>query len=140
MTSFLPENYIQASYILYSTYSEPCLLSQIQTYSGTFTSYSNIFNHMGTDNPVLTLAYLEPCRIQSPGIFRRQDIFKNSVKTYSGTYSGIFRTLCNALILRTTSYSELCDSAANKGWSTVNYRQSFAFCHSYLSCNDHCDW
>ena len=31
-------------------------------------------------------------------------------------------------------------SAANKGWSAVNYQQSLAFEHPYLSCNDHCDW
>ena len=31
-------------------------------------------------------------------------------------------------------------SAANKGWSTVNYRQSSALDHPYLSCNNHCDW
>ena len=30
-------------------------------------------------------------------------------------------------------------SAANKGWSMVNYRQSSAFEHPYLSGNDHCD-
>ena len=30
-------------------------------------------------------------------------------------------------------------SAANKGQPTVNYHQSLAFDHSYLSCNDHCD-
>ena len=30
-------------------------------------------------------------------------------------------------------------SAANKGRSTVNYRQSSAFDRPYLSCNDHCD-
>ena len=32
------------------------------------------------------------------------------------------------------------NSAANKSRSTVNYRQSFAFDCTYLSCNDHCDW
>ena len=30
-------------------------------------------------------------------------------------------------------------SAANKGWSMINYCQSLAFDHSYLSCNHHCD-
>ena len=30
-------------------------------------------------------------------------------------------------------------STANKGGSTVNYRQSLAFDRPYLSCNDHCD-
>ena len=32
------------------------------------------------------------------------------------------------------------NSAANKGWSTINYRQSLVFDCPYLSCNDHCDW
>ena len=32
-----------------------------------------------------------------------------------------------------------CNSAANKGQSTVNYCQSSAFDHPYLSRNDHCD-
>ena len=31
-------------------------------------------------------------------------------------------------------------TAANKGWSAVNYCQSLAFDCPYLSCNDHCDW
>ena len=31
-------------------------------------------------------------------------------------------------------------SAANKGRSMVNYCQSLAFDHPYLSFNDHCDW
>ena len=30
-------------------------------------------------------------------------------------------------------------SAANSGWSTVNYRQTSIFDRIYLSCNDHCD-
>ena len=30
-------------------------------------------------------------------------------------------------------------SAANKGWSMVNYRQSLLFDHPYLSCNNHFD-
>ena len=33
----------------------------------------------------------------------------------------------------------LIHSAANKGWSAVNYRQSLAFDRPYLSCNDLCD-
>ena len=30
-------------------------------------------------------------------------------------------------------------STANKDWSMVNYHQSSAFDHPYLSCNDHCN-
>ena len=37
-------------------------------------------------------------------------------------------------------YENLASSAAKKGWSTVNYQQSLAFDHPYLSCNDHCYW
>ena len=37
------------------------------------------------------------------------------------------------------SVSLIC-SAANRGRSTVNYSQSLAFDHPYVSCNDHCDW
>lgn len=32
-----------------------------------------------------------------------------------------------------------CRSAANKGWSMVNYCQSLAFARPYLSYNDHCN-
>ena len=31
-------------------------------------------------------------------------------------------------------------SAANKGWSTVDYRQSLAFDTTYLLFNNNCDW
>ena len=31
------------------------------------------------------------------------------------------------------------NSAENKGHSMVDYRQSLAFDHPYLLCNDHCD-
>ena len=31
-------------------------------------------------------------------------------------------------------------SAANKGWSVVNYQLSSAFDEPYLSCNDLSDW
>ena len=42
-----------SSYLFFDKYLEHCLLSKIQTYSGTFTSYSGIFSHF--------VAYLEPC-------------------------------------------------------------------------------
>ena len=38
----------------------------------------------------------------------------------------------------TITYHTKC-SAANKGWSTVNYHRYLTFNYSYLSCNDHCD-
>ena len=45
---------------------------------------------------------------------------------------------CNWLL--TGPYLQCCIySAANKGRSAVNYRQSLAFDCQFLSCNDHCD-
>ena len=62
-------------YILYDIYSEPCLLSKIQTYSNIFTSYSDIISHIVAYlEPCVTLAYSEPCHIQNAGIFRTQVI------------------------------------------------------------------
>ena len=96
---------VTSCYVLYDTYSEPCLLSTIQTYSGIITSYSDIFSHIVAYlEPCVALEYSEPCHIQNPGIFRIHDMFKNSVKAYSG----IFRMLCNTRMLRTLSYSEHC--------------------------------
>ena len=43
------------------------------------------------------------------------------------------------LVLTSSSTKSSDSSTANKGWSTVNYRQSSAFGCPYLSCNDHCD-
>ena len=58
------------NYVLYDTYSKPCLLSSIQTYSGIFTSYYDILNHIVAYlEPCVALAYSEPCHIQNPGIF-----------------------------------------------------------------------
>ena len=58
-------------YVLCDKYSKPCLLSKIQTYSGIFTFYSDIFSHpVRYLEPCLTLGYSEPCHIQNPGIFR----------------------------------------------------------------------
>ena len=64
--------------------------------------YSNVFSHIVAYlNSCVTPAYLEPCYIQNPGIFRTQDISE-----ICQAYSGIFTTLCNARILRTLPYSE----------------------------------
>ena len=65
--------------LLYDKYSEPCLLSKIQTYSGLFTFYLRLFTFshiVAYLEPCVTLAYSEPCHIQNPGIFRTQDIFR----------------------------------------------------------------
>ena len=44
---------------------------------GIFTSYSDIFSDIVPYlEPCVTLAYLEPCHIQNPSIFRTQDKFK----------------------------------------------------------------
>ena len=65
--------------LLYDKYSEPCLLSKIQTYLGLFTFYLRLFTFshiVAYLEPCVTLAYSEPCHIQNPGIFRTQDIFR----------------------------------------------------------------
>ena len=62
-------------YVLHDTYSEPCLLLKLQTYSGIFTSCSDTFSHIEP--------YLEPCEflhIQNPDIFRSQVIFRTLSK------------------------------------------------------------
>ena len=62
---------------MHDTDSEPCLLLKIQTYSGIFTSCSEIFSHIVAYlEPCVILAYSEPFHIQSPGIFRAQDMFR----------------------------------------------------------------
>ena len=72
-------------YVLYDTYFERCLVWSIQTYSGIFTScsdmqpYCGIFRNLCNSCQeylfnILALAYSEPCHIQNPGIFRVQDI------------------------------------------------------------------
>ena len=63
--------------LLYDAYSDPCLLSEIQTYSGIFTSYSDIFSHIVAFlEAYVTPAYSEHCHIENPGIFRTQYIFR----------------------------------------------------------------
>ena len=81
-------------------YGKPwCLLSKIQPYSDTFTSYSEIFSHIVAYlEPCITVAYSEVWHIRNPRYIQ------NSVKAYPG----IFRTLCNTLTRRTLLYSELC--------------------------------
>ena len=93
-------------FVLYDTYSEPYLLLKIQTYSGIFTSCSDIFSHIVTClEPFVilscickTLPYSESWHIQN------SRYIQNSVKTYSG----IFSRLCNTRILKNLLYSELC--------------------------------
>ena len=94
-------------YVLYDKYSERCLLSKFQIYSGRLSCYwdiSDIFTHFGIYlEPCVTLAYLEHCCIQNLGIFRIRYI-QDSIKAYSG----ILRNRCNICILRILPYSELC--------------------------------
>ena len=62
---------------MHDTYSEPCLLLKIQTYSGIFTPCSDIFSHIAAYlKPFVILAYSEHFHIQNPGIFRTQDMFR----------------------------------------------------------------
>ena len=83
-------------YVSKQTYSEPCLFLQIQTYSGIFMSYSNIFSHIvAYSEPCITLAYSETCHIQNSGIFRTQDIFR-TLSAHIVAYSEHCRTLTYA--------------------------------------------
>ena len=53
------------------------LLLKIQTYSGIFTSCSDMFSHtVAYLEPCVILAYSEPFHIHNSGIFRTQDIFR----------------------------------------------------------------
>ena len=68
-------------YVQRGTYSEPCLLLKIQTYSSMFSSCSNIFSHIVAYLELcVILAYSELRHIQNPGISRTQDIFRTVSK------------------------------------------------------------
>ena len=89
--------------VLYDTFSEPCLLLKIQTYSWIITSYSDTFSHIVAYlESCATFAYLEPCHIQNPGIFKTQNIF---------------RTLSRHILV----YSERCVTLAY--WETRPYSE-----------------
>ena len=95
---------VTSYHILYDECSEHCLLSKIQTDSGIFTSYADIFSHVGAYLELcLTLACSKPCHIQNLGIFRTQDIFR-TLSRHILAYS----EHCNAHILSTLPYLELC--------------------------------
>ena len=54
-----------------------CLLLQIQTYSGIFTSYLDIFCHiLEYSEPCVTLSEWEPSHIQNPGTCRTQGLLR----------------------------------------------------------------
>ena len=109
-------------FVLCDKYSEPCLLSNIQTYSRIFMSYSEIFRHFVAYLELcVTLEYSDPCHIQNPGIFRTQGIFR-TLSRHTLAYSerfvrlaywepchiqnfGIFRILA---YLGPEAYSESC--------------------------------
>ena len=62
------------------------LILKIQTYSGIFTFYPEIFSHvLAYLEPYVTLSYPGPCHIQNPGIFRTQNIF-GSLSRHTLTY------------------------------------------------------
>ena len=64
-------------YVLHDAYPEQCLLLKIQTYSGIFTSCSDIFSYIVAYlEPCVISAYSEPFHIQNSGILRTQDIFR----------------------------------------------------------------
>ena len=87
LNKYLSTCRVTLCYVLYDRYSASSLLSKIQTYSGIFTSYWDIFSHIVTYlEPWKTLAYSEPCHIQNPGIFRTQNIFRTlsrNILTYA---------------------------------------------------------
>ena len=95
-------------YVLYEKYVGPCPLSQIQTYSGVFTSYSDIFSCIVVvylDSSV-TIAFSEPSHIQNPVIFRTRVIF---------------RTLSRNIL----AYSERCEMLAF--WEPFTIFRIFAY-------------
>ena len=83
---------VTSYYVLYDTYSEPCLLLKIQP--ELFRHIHILFSHIVAYlEPCITPAYSEPYHIQNPCIFRSKNIS---------------RMISNARILRTLSYLELC--------------------------------
>ena len=95
---------VTSHYLRHDTYSEPCLLLEIQTYSVISTSYSYIFsNILAYLESCAALAYSEPCYIHNPGIVRTQ---------------AIFRTLSRHIL----SYSECCIVPAYwEAWYIQNF-------------------
>ena len=68
---------VTSRYVLHDKYSDPCLLSKNQIYSGIFTSSSHIFRYtVAYLESWVTCAYSELCHLQNPSIFRTQDIFR----------------------------------------------------------------
>ena len=74
-----------------------CKFRHIQAYSRFIKTFSHVVAYL---EPCVTLVYSEPYHIQNPGIFR-------TYKIYSELCQGIFRTLCNARILRTMPFTGL---------------------------------
>ena len=120
-------------YVLYETYSELCLLSQIQTYSGIFTSYLDI-HVMAYLEPCVTLAYPEPCHIQNPEIFRTRDIFRARLRhalVYSERWEpchvqnfAIFRILTH---LWPEAYSESCSFSHIRAYFSTKLKNTYVF-------------
>ena len=104
--------------------SELCLLKYIQTYSsifsihsywGIFKAYLGLFRHI--QHPLFTTllyseprhlepeAYLKPCETLTRHI-QNSAIVRIVYPSIIQSYSGIFRTLCNACIYRNLAYSQ----------------------------------
>ena len=120
-------------YVSYGTYSETCLLSKIQTHSGIFRSYSNIFSHI--------VAYLEPCYVQNPGIVRTQNIFTNlsrHILEYSKPCHiqklAIFKI---SAYLGSKTYSESCFFSHNQAYSGIFNDDSYNNINFFLSLTLH---
>ena len=91
-------------YALYDTYSERCLLTEIQIFRHIYVLFRHIQAYCGISRALCNsyifriLPYSESWHIQNPRYIQ------NSVKAYCG----IFRTLCYIRMLRTLSSSDLC--------------------------------
>ena len=108
LTVFWMRLCLNSCYIQNSAYSDIC--RYIQTYSASLRHIHAYWDIKVYSAPSVTLAYLQPCGIPSPSIFRTGGIFKtiwNFDQVYTEPchshsklfrhYSGIFRTPCVAL-------------------------------------------
>ena len=96
--------------VLYETYLEHCLLLQIQTYSGIFSSYLDIFSQIVIYLEIcVTFAYSEPYRNLNLGIFKTRDIFR-TLSRHILAYPERCVTLAywEPCIFRTLPYPEYC--------------------------------
>ena len=83
----------------------------IQTDFGTFRhnqAYPGIIN--AYSKPCVTLAYLEPCYIQNPNIFKIRNIFRTLVYSEPPLYSKLWH-IQNQRLIQTSMMSNIYDEA-----------------------------